>query len=77
MDCHMPLVDGFEAARRIRGLDGARGRVPIIAVTAGAMVTDHARCLAAGMDDYLSKPFGAVGLRDKVEAWVGRRSAVV
>ncbi|WP_291914210.1 NnrS family protein [Accumulibacter sp.] len=77
MDCHMPRMDGFEAARRIRGLDGARGRVPIIAVTAGAMVTDHARCLAAGMDDYLSKPFVAVGLRDKVEAWVGRRSAVV
>lgn len=59
MDCQMPVLDGYEATRRIRSMESDVGRRPIriVAMTANAQADDRARCLASGMDDYISKPF--------------------
>ncbi|MEB0139189.1 MULTISPECIES: hybrid sensor histidine kinase/response regulator [unclassified Undibacterium] len=63
MDCHMPEMDGFEATRQIRAAERARGgHIPIIALTANAMAEEKPTCLAAGMDDYLSKPINRADL---------------
>jgi PAS domain S-box-containing protein len=69
MDCLMPEVDGFQATRRIREGEGAR-HVPIIAMTALSMPGDRERCLAAGMDDYLSKPIRRVALDAAIHRWL-------
>jgi PAS domain S-box-containing protein len=74
MDCHMPLMDGFEATRRIRKMTGPGAATPIIALTASAMAGDRDRCLQAGMDDYISKPINVGELRRVVEHWSVRRS---
>ncbi|MBM4345652.1 MAG: response regulator, partial [Deltaproteobacteria bacterium] len=66
LDCQMPLLDGYGAARQIRALPGAAGRVPILAVTASVLADDHAQCRAAGMDEVLLKPLHADDLRNAV-----------
>jgi CheY-like chemotaxis protein len=71
MDCQMPIMDGFEASRQIRKL--ALAQPVIIAVTANALVGERERCLNAGMDDYLSKPFQAEQLVGVVKKWAAIR----
>ena len=72
MDVQMPEMDGTEAAREIRRIEQANGdsRVPIIALTAGALKEEHERCLAAGMDDFLTKPVDLERLGAAVRAHV-------
>ncbi|UYG07117.1 response regulator [Halomonas sp. M4R1S46] len=68
MDIHMPVMDGLAASRAIRELERDRGgRVPIVAMTASATKEDRQRCLAAGMDDFVTKPFRAAELYAAVE----------
>jgi signal transduction histidine kinase/DNA-binding response OmpR family regulator/HPt (histidine-containing phosphotransfer) domain-containing protein len=72
MDCQMPEMDGFEATRQIRERQAPNslgGRVPIIALTAYASIKDRERCLAAGMDDCLTKPFEAEDLYRLIDRW--------
>lgn len=71
MDCHMPEMDGFDATREIRKHEESNARhVPIIAVTALAMAGDRERCLAAGMDDYITKPIDRDLLHKKLVYWM-------
>jgi CheY-like chemotaxis protein len=68
MDVQMPEMDGFEASKTIRALEAGTGKhVPIVAMTAYAMTGDRERCIAAGMDGYISKPIRARELLDAVE----------
>jgi CheY-like chemotaxis protein len=79
MDCQMPDMDGFQSTQAIRMLGGAFETLPIVAMTANAMEGDRERCLAAGMNDYISKPVVMTELRRVIERYardrVGRPAA--
>jgi signal transduction histidine kinase/FixJ family two-component response regulator len=67
MDCQMPVMDGYEATRHIRAIELIEGgHMPVVALTANAMAGDREACLAAGMDDFLSKPFRSEELRQVI-----------
>jgi CheY-like chemotaxis protein len=82
MDCQMPEMDGFETVRQIRLGGGRHGplavaaAVPVIALTANALSGDRERCMAAGFNDYLSKPFSETDLRGVLVRWLPRAGAV-
>ena len=72
MDCQMPEMDGFEATAEIRRREAESGgpRLPVLALTANALSGDRTRCIEAGMDDYLPKPFDALQLRSLLSRWM-------
>jgi signal transduction histidine kinase/ActR/RegA family two-component response regulator len=72
MDVQMPEMDGLTATRAIRALDGQAGRVPIVALTANAFAEDREAALAAGMDDFVAKPFRKVALFDALRKALAR-----
>lgn len=70
MDCRMPILDGYETTRELRKREGSTGHQVIIALTANALKEDEERCLAAGMDDYLAKPFRIESLISTLQKWL-------
>jgi two-component system sensor histidine kinase/response regulator len=70
MDCQIPVLDGYEATLEIRRQEGVLRRTPIIAVTSSAISSNQERCIAAGMDDYLSKPLQSFSLAAVLAHWV-------
>jgi CheY-like chemotaxis protein len=73
MDCHMPEMDGFEASTRIRATVGALRDIPIVAMTADAMSGNREKCLSAGMNDDVSKPWGIAELEKVLARWLASR----
>jgi two-component system, sensor histidine kinase and response regulator len=75
MDCRMPDLDGCECTRRIRELANENAtKIPIIAVTACVTQADQERCMNAGMDDYLMKPFTLEQMHEKLRIWLHKRA---
>ena len=70
MDVHMPIMDGVAATQEIRRLPGARSKIPIIALTANAMVGDREKYILCGMDDYASKPFNSDELLAAIQSCI-------
>jgi CheY-like chemotaxis protein len=79
MDCQMPEMDGYEATRQIRHHEESTGqeRTPIVAVTANATCDDRDACIAAGMDDFLAKPFDLEQLQAILAKWTQRQTSPV
>ena len=75
MDCNMPVMDGYEASRQIRQ-SGRWPNLPIVALTANAMPEERERCRAAGMDDYLAKPFRREELKALLDLWVPQTTSL-
>ena len=73
MDVNMPVMSGLEATRLIHGMQGDRGQIPILALTANAMKGDRERFLAAGMSDYVSKPLDRNKLISAINKWGVRK----
>ncbi len=69
-DCHMPVMDGYEFARRVRRLEGESRRIPIIALSANALAQEGERCLAAGMDEHLAKPVSMPVLKSRIDSYL-------
>jgi two-component system sensor histidine kinase/response regulator len=75
MDCEMPEMDGYQATRAIRARESGQRRTPIVAMTAYAMQGDRERCLEAGMDDYVTKPFDMDRVAEVIRRWLAPISA--
>ena len=73
MDCQMPDMDGFQSTQAIRALGGPYETLPIVAMTANAMEGDRERCLASGMNDYISKPVVIAQLQRVIERYARDR----
>jgi CheY-like chemotaxis protein len=76
MDCQMPILNGLQASEKIRELEDKKKtrRCPIVAMTANAMQGDREKCISAGMDDFLSKPFKSKDLLEMLKIW-GEKNA--
>ncbi len=79
MDLHMPIMDGYTATQLIRQWEAENGQLrhPIIAVTSDAFEEDRQRCFAAGMDDFIAKPFAMITIQDTIKKWLPRQESVV
>lgn len=76
MDCEMPVMDGLAAVTALRQREGQGPRTPVVALTADATPSGRAACLAAGMDDYLAKPFSREALHNTLAKWLVQRFMV-
>lgn len=70
MDCQMPIMNGFEATEAIRKLENNNSKIPILAVTANAMLDDKQKCIDSGMNDHIAKPVKPNILKEKIEDWL-------